>query len=77
MLAKELEEADIPVAYITALDSLAQTVGAPRIIRGKAIVNVAGDPSLRMADERKFRKDLVTRALHALATPVDGPTILD
>jgi hypothetical protein len=65
------------VAYITALDSLAQAVGAPRIVRGKAIVNVAGDPSLRPADERKFRKDMVAQALHALATPVTGPTILD
>ena len=29
------------MAYITTLDSLAQSVGANRIIPGKAIVNVA------------------------------------
>ncbi len=52
-------------------------MGANRIIRGKAIVNVAGDPSLPPADERRFRKQLVARALQALATAVEGPTVLD
>ena len=33
------------MAYITTLDSLAQSVGANRIIPGKAIVNVTGDLS--------------------------------
>ena len=65
------------MAYITALDSVALAVGANRIIRGKAIVNVTGDPSLRPADERKFRRELVAKAIHALATPVTGPTVLD
>lgn len=65
------------MAYITALDNVALAVGASRIIRGKAIVNVAGDPSLRWDDERAFRKALVVKALNALATPVTGPTILD
>ena len=64
------------MAYVTALDSLAEAVGAPRIVRGKAIVNVVGDPSLRPADERLFRKQIMATALRALATPVDGPTIL-
>ena len=64
------------MAYITALDSVALAVGANRVVRGKAIVNVTGDPGLRPADERKFRKDLVTKALHALETPVSGPTVL-
>ena len=56
---------------------MALAVGANRIIRGKAIVNVTGDPSLRRDDERAFRNALVAKALNALATPVTGPTILD
>jgi glycine reductase len=64
------------VAYITTLDALAQSVGANRIIRGKAIVNVAGDPTLRPEDERQYRKELLRQALQALSTPVEGPTIL-
>ena len=65
------------MAYITALDNVALAVGANRIVRGQAIVNVVGDPSLRPDDERSFRTSLVAKALKALATPVDGPTILD
>lgn len=76
-MAKEFEAAGLPVAYITALDALARSVGANRIVRGRAIVNVVGDPTLRPADERQFRKGLVSRALQALATPVTEPTIVD
>jgi hypothetical protein len=50
-MAKEFEAAGMPVAYITTLDGLARSVGAPRIVRGKAITNVAGDPNLRPSDE--------------------------
>jgi betaine reductase len=75
-MAKELEAAGIPVAYITTLDSLAQSVGANRIIPGKAIVNVAGDPNLRPEDEQQFRKELIRKALQALSTPVEEATIL-
>jgi len=64
------------VAYITTLDALARSVGANRIIRGKAIVNVTGDPTLPPEDERQYRKKLIREALEALRTPVDGPTIL-
>jgi len=35
-----------------------------------------GDPSLNPQDERKFRKSLVQKALEALRTPVEGPTVL-
>ena len=68
-----MEAAGIPVAYITTLDALAHSVGANRIIRGKAIVNVTGDPTLRPEDEREYRKGLLREALE---TPVEGPTIL-
>jgi len=76
-MAKELEAAGIPVAYITTLDALARSVGANRIVPGKAIVNVVGDPTLRPDDERAFRKALLAKALHALSRPVEEPTILD
>ena len=65
------------MAYITALDALGKSVGANRIIRGRAIVNVVGDPTLRPEDERQFRRDLVQKALKALTTPVQEPTIVD
>ena len=76
-MAKEFEAAGMPVAYITTLDGLARSVGAPRIVRGKAITNVVGDPNLRRSDEKAFRKEIVTKALKALTTPVNEPTAFD
>jgi glycine reductase len=52
-------------------------VGAPRIVRGKAITNVAGDPNLRPSDEKALRKEIVNKALKALTTPVKEPTAFD
>ncbi len=60
---------------ISALDALAKSVGSNRIVRGKAITSVVGDPSLNPADERKLRKRLLLKALDALRTPVEEPTV--
>ena len=64
------------MVQVSALDALAKSIGSNRIVRGKAITNVVGDPALNPHDERKFRKSLVQKALEALRTPVDGPTVL-
>lgn len=76
-MAKELEAAGMPVAYVTTLDGLARSVGAPRIVRGKAITNVAGDPNLRPSDEKALREEIVNKALKALTTPVKESTAFD
>jgi glycine reductase len=76
-MAKEFEAGGMPVAYLTTLDGLARSVGAPRIVRGKAITNVAGDPNLRPSDERALRKELINKALRALTTPVNESTTFD
>jgi glycine reductase complex component B subunit gamma len=73
-VAKELESCGIPAAQISALDALARSVGANRIVRGKAITSVVGDPGLSCADERRFRKRLVLEALEALRMQVAEPT---
>lgn len=67
----------MPVAYVTTLDGLARSVGAPRIVRGKAITNVTGDPNLRPGDEKALRKEIVNKALKALTTPVKESTAFD
>lgn len=64
------------MVQISALDALAKSIGSNRIVRGKAITNVVGDPALNPQDERRFRKSLVQKALEALRTPVEGPTVL-
>jgi len=64
-----MEAQGIPVVQISALDALAKSVGSNRIVRGRAITSVVGDPSLGRDDERQFRKRLVEEALEALRTP--------
>ena len=34
-----------------------------------------GDPALGAEEERRLRRQLIERALEALSTPVDGPTV--
>ena len=64
------------MVQISALDALARSVGSNRIIRGKAITSVVGDPSLSPDDERRFRKRVLLKALDALRTAVEEPTVL-
>ena len=56
------------------LVSVAQRVGAVRIVPTRGIPYPAGDPSLPPAEERAWRRALLLRALKAIATPVTGPT---
>ena len=37
----------------------------------------AGDPELEPEQERAWRRTLLERALHAVATPVREPTVFD
>ena len=57
------------------LVSIAQRVGAPRIVPTRGIPYPAGDPGLNPDAERAWRRTLVERALRALSTPVEEPTV--
>lgn len=70
-----MERAGIPTALLCNLVSLAEKVGAPRIVPTRGIPYPAGDPSLSHDDEKEWRRALVKRALHAVSTPVTSPTI--
>jgi betaine reductase len=65
------------VALISALPELATSVGAPRVVRGVRIEHVCGDPSLPPAEDFALRCRLVARALEALETPVERPTVFE
>jgi betaine reductase len=62
---------------ISALPELAISVGAPRVVRGVRIEHVCGDPSLPPHEDAALRYRLVGRALEALRTPVEHPTIFE
>jgi glycine reductase complex component B subunit gamma len=60
---------------ITALPPLAMQAGANRVVQGVKIEHVCGDPTLSPAADLALRRRLVERALQALQTPVEGPTL--
>ncbi len=61
--------------FVTALPTIAQMVGANRILRGVAITHPTGDPSMAGVDELSLRCTIVRRALDMLATDVGPRTI--
>jgi len=70
-----LERAGIPTALLCNLVSIAERVGAPRIVPTRGIPYPTGDPELGPDQERAWRRELVERALRAVATPVSEPTV--
>jgi glycine/betaine/sarcosine/D-proline reductase family selenoprotein B len=61
--------------FVTALPTIAQMVGANRILRGVSITHPTGDPSLAVGDELALRRRIVERALEMLATDVERTTL--
>jgi len=59
------------------LVSIAIRVGAPRIVPTHGIPYPTGDPALTPEEERDLRRRLLERALDALGTAVDGPTVFE
>jgi glycine reductase len=76
-MQKEAERAGIPAALITAIPSVAQSVGVSRIITGGGIPYPAGNPSLPRDREIEFRRRLVEKALEAVCTAVKEPTVFN
>ena len=54
---------------------LHEALGTPRIVLGKAVGHVLGDPELSPERERAFRRALVDKGLDAIRTAVTGPTL--
>ena len=57
--------------------TIAEQVGAPRIVSGRGIPYPSGDPNLPPPAEQAWRRRLVQRALDAVETAVERPTIFD
>ena len=76
-MVKEIERAGIPVVHVCTVTPISMTVGANRIVPAVAIPHPLGNPSLSQADEKNLRRKIVTTALDALSTEVDGQTIFE
>jgi len=76
-LVKGIERAGIPVVHICTVVPISLTVGANRIVPAIAIPHPLGDPKLDHDEEKKLRRKLVDKALHALTVEVDGQTVFE
>ena len=76
-MQKEAERIGIPSALITAIPSVAKSVGVSRIITGGGIPYPAGDPHLPPEREVEFRRRLVEQALEAVTTEIKTPTVFN
>jgi len=74
-MSVELERRGLPVAMISALPPVAIELGANRVIRGVKIPHPCGDPGADAERGRAIRREIVERALLALATTIEQPTI--
>jgi len=76
-MVKEIERAGIPVVHVCTVTPISMTVGANRIVPAVAIPHPLGNPSLNPADEKQLRRRILTTALEALSTEVEGQTIFE
>lgn len=67
----------MPTAMISALPQIPLSVGVPRIVRGRAIVALLGEPGRPRGEERQYRRAVVETALRTLTTAVEGPTLFE
>ena len=76
-MLKEVERVGIPVVHVCTITPISMTVGANRIVPAVAIPHPLGNPSLSPADEKQLRRKILTKALEALSTEVEGQTIFE
>lgn len=70
-----MERAGIPTALLCNLVSIAERVGAPRIVPTRGIPYPTGDPNLSRPEEEAWRRQLLETALRAVSTAVHQPTV--
>ena len=74
-MTKAIETHGLPTVQVCSITSIAQVVGANRIVRAVSIPHPFGDPALSREEEFSLRLSLVQRALHALEMPIDEQTL--
>ncbi len=63
------------MAICSAIPTIPVSVGVPRIVHGKAVPFLLGDPSLPAEREYVLRERLTAKALAALTQEVTEPTV--
>lgn len=65
------------MAFFSAIPAIPLNVGAYRIVSGRAVPYVLGDPHLTPDRERALRMRQVLLGLESLCTVVTEPTLLE
>ncbi len=76
-MVKGVEGAGLPVVHVCTVTPISMTVGANRIVPAVAIPHPLGNPALEADEEKKLRRNLVEKALHALTVEVEEQTIFE
>jgi hypothetical protein len=63
------------VAFCSAIPTIPVAAGVPRVIHGKAVPYLLGDPALPGDREYALREALTARALATLTMDVTEPTV--
>lgn len=74
-MVKEIERSGLTVVHACSIVPISRTVGANRIVPTVAIPHPFGDPDKSRDEEKTLRKDLVRKALRALAAPIKEQTV--
>ena len=73
-MVKEIEKYGLPIVHMATITTISQSVGANRIVPTVSIPYPVGNPALG-DKEPELRMKLVKKALEALSTKVEEPTI--
>ncbi len=74
-MVKGIEATGLPVVHVCTVTPISMTVGANRIVPAVAIPHPLGNPALDPIDQKKLRRSIVEKALHALTVEIEEQTI--
>jgi len=74
-MTKEIEKAGLPVVHVASILPISKTVGANRIVPGKAIPYPLGNPKVSKKEEKRLRRKIVEKSLEALSTDIVEQTV--
>ena len=65
------------MAFFSAIPAIPMNVGACRVVPGRAVPYVLGDPHLAPEHERALRRQQVLAGLQSLCVAITLPTLLE
>ena len=74
-MVREIERKGLPTVFFSSVPAIPLAFGATRILPGRAIRHVLGDPALPRERERALRREMIETALALLRVPCERPTL--